>query len=33
MISKSETMVVAPSKWLKTIEQDADFFPKSWTLL
>jgi hypothetical protein len=33
MISKSETMVVAPSQWLKTIKQDADFFPKSWTLL
>jgi hypothetical protein len=33
MICKNETMVVAPSKWLKTIEQDADFFPKSWTLL
>ncbi len=33
MISKKETMIVAPGKWLKRMEQDADFFPKSWTLL
>ncbi len=33
MISKKETMIVAPGKWLKNMEQDTDFFPKGWILL